>query len=112
MKNHKLCLCALAALLLLLLMAGSAMASSGTFGAIYGTDTLNLRAQGSSSSQWLGSCTRGTWVEINGSQQNISFNLRFICFDDFFNLIISLLVNTDMVNHFKTGIFTQWSEFY
>ena len=54
MKNHKLCLCALAALLLLLLMAGSAMASSGTFGVIYGTDTLNLRAQGSSSSQWLG----------------------------------------------------------
>ena len=51
MKNHKLCLCALAALLLLLLMAGSAMASSGTFGVIYGTDTLNLRAQGSSSSQ-------------------------------------------------------------
>ena len=44
MKNHKLCLCALAALLLLLLMAGSAMASSGTFGVIYGTDTLNLRA--------------------------------------------------------------------
>lgn len=40
MKNHKLCLCALAALLLLLLMAGSAMASSGTFGVIYGTDTL------------------------------------------------------------------------
>ena len=73
MKNHKLCLCALAALLLLLLMAGSAMASSGTFGVIYGTDTLNLRAQGSSSSQWLGSCTRGTWVEINGSQNNFYY---------------------------------------
>ena len=73
MKNHKLCLCALAALLLLLLMAGSAMASSGTYGVIYGTDTLNLRAQGSSSSQWLGSCTRGTWVEINGSQNNFYY---------------------------------------
>ena len=73
MKNHKLCLCALAALLLLLLMAGSAMASSGTFGVIYGTDTLNLRAQGSSSSQWLGSYTRGTWVEINGSPNNFYY---------------------------------------
>lgn len=71
MKNHKLCLCALAALLLLLLMAGSAMASSGTFGVIYGTDTLNLRAQGSSSSQWLGSCTRGTWVEIQRQPEQL-----------------------------------------
>lgn len=40
------------------------------FGVIYRTDTLNLRAQGSSSSQWLGSYPRGTWVEITGSQNN------------------------------------------
>lgn len=40
------------------------------FGVIYRTDTLNLRSQGSSSSQWLGSYTRDTWVEILGSQNN------------------------------------------
>ena len=73
MMNRKLRLCALAAFLLCLLMAGCALAETGTYGVIYGTDTLNLRAQGSSSSQWLGSCTRGTWVEINGSQNNFYY---------------------------------------
>ena len=73
MMNRKLRLCALAAFLLCLLMAGCALAATDTYGVIYGTDTLNLRAQGSSSSQWLGSCTRGTWVEINGSQNNFYY---------------------------------------
>lgn len=50
------------------LFAVSAMAAS--FGVVTGTDTLNLRAQGSSSSQWLGSYSRGTWVEIVGAQNN------------------------------------------
>ena len=73
MMNRKLRLCALAAFLLCLLMAGCALAATDTYGVIYGTDTLNLRAQGSSSSQWLGSYTRGTWVEINGSQNNFYY---------------------------------------
>ena len=74
MKNHfqKLCAFTLTALVLCLLCA-SAMASSGSFGVIYGADTLNLRSQGSSSSQWLGSYARGTWVEINGSQNNFYY---------------------------------------
>lgn len=54
-------------LLLCLLLTGGALAE---FGVIYRTDTLNLRAQGSSSSQWLGSYNRGVWVEILGSQNN------------------------------------------
>ncbi len=54
--------------LLLCLAAGSALAAD--FGVVYRTDTLNLRGQGSSSSEWLGSYSRGTWVEITGSQNN------------------------------------------
>ncbi|MBR3874208.1 MAG: SH3 domain-containing protein [Clostridia bacterium] len=57
-------------LLALLLAVGVASASAAEYGVIYRTDTLNLRAQGSSSSQWLGSYSRGTWVQINGSQNN------------------------------------------
>lgn len=58
----------LLALLACLLFAGGAMAAE--FGVIHRTETLNLRSQGSSSSQWLGSYQQGTWVEIIGSQNN------------------------------------------
>ena len=54
-------------LILCLLLTGGALAE---FGVIHRTDTLNLRAQGSSSSKWLGSYSRGVWVEILGSQNN------------------------------------------
>lgn len=56
------------AVLLAILLAGCAAAAE--YGVIYRTDALNLRSQGSSNSQWLGSYPRGTWVEINGSQNN------------------------------------------
>lgn len=49
-------------------MIGSALAAS--YGLITGTDSLNLRSQGSSSSQLLGTYQRGTWVTLNGSQNN------------------------------------------
>lgn len=52
----------------LCLLAGSAMAAD--FGVVYRTDSLNLRGQGSASSEWLGTYPRGTWVEITGSQNN------------------------------------------
>ncbi len=55
-------------LLASLCMLGGALAE--VFGVVSGTNTLNLRSQGSSSSQWLGSYARGTWVEIVGSQNN------------------------------------------
>ena len=55
-------------LLLCVMMIGTAVAQS--FGVVSRTETLNLRSQGSSSSQWLGSYSRGTWVEITGSQNN------------------------------------------
>lgn len=58
----------LLALLACLLIAGGAMAAE--FGVIHRTESLNLRSQGSSSSQWLGSYQQGTWVEITGSQNN------------------------------------------
>lgn len=54
----------------LLLCAGVAVAVAQSFGVIYNTDTLNLRAEGSSASGWLGSYARGTWVEITGSRNN------------------------------------------
>ena len=59
-----------AAVLLALLCALTVSALADQFGVVYRTDTLNLRSQGSSSSQWLGSYSRGTWVRINGSQNN------------------------------------------
>lgn len=58
----------LAACLLLCMAATCALGEN--YGVVYRTDTLNLRSQGSSSSQWLGSYSRGTWVEIIGSQNN------------------------------------------
>ena len=57
-----------AALLAVLMCMSCALAAE--YGVIYRTETLNLRSQGSSSSQWLGSYPKGTWVEINGSQNN------------------------------------------
>lgn len=66
---RKLRLWAAAALTVVLCLA-AVSALGAEFGVIYRTDSLNLRSQGSSSSQWLGSYTRGTWVEIIGSQNN------------------------------------------
>ncbi|MDD3410921.1 MAG: SH3 domain-containing protein [Eubacteriales bacterium] len=56
-----------ACLALCLLLAGASLAE---FAVVSGTDTLNLRSQGSSSSTWLGAYSRNTWVEILGSQNN------------------------------------------
>lgn len=53
---------------LCLLLSSAALAES--FGVVYNTDSLNLRSQGSSGSQWLGEYGRGTWMEITGSQNN------------------------------------------
>ena len=61
-------LAAVLVFLLCLTMLGTAFADS--FGVISGTNNLNLRSQGSSSSSWLGSYPRGTWVRIIGSQNN------------------------------------------
>jgi len=55
-------------LLLCMMAINGALAQS--FGAIYNTESLNLRADGSSSSTWKGSYTKGTWVEITGSKNN------------------------------------------
>ncbi len=55
-------------ILVFCLLAGSALADE--FGVVYRTDSLNLRREGSSSSEWLGSYPRGTWVTITGSQNN------------------------------------------
>lgn len=65
-KRHLLAAALMAAILCML----TALAVAENFGVVYRTDTLNLRSQGSSSSQWLGSYSRGTWVEIVGSQNN------------------------------------------
>lgn len=67
MKMHRL---AVAATICLLLCLATVGALGENYGVVYRTDTLNLRSQGSSSSQWLGSYNRGTWVEIIGSQNN------------------------------------------
>ena len=56
------------ALLSVMLCLSCALAAE--YGVIYRTESLNLRSQASSSSQWLGSYQKGTWVQINGSQNN------------------------------------------
>ncbi len=54
-------------LLCLLCQVGSAAAQEY---AVVTADVLNLRSTGSSSSAWLGSYTKGTWVTVSGSQNN------------------------------------------
>lgn len=54
--------------LVICLLAQTALAAQ--FGVVHRTNSLNLRGQGSSTSQWLGSYPGGTWVEIIGSQNN------------------------------------------
>lgn len=54
---------------LVLCLATASVLAAG-FGVIYRTESLNLREQGSSTSRWLGSYNKGTWVEISGSQNN------------------------------------------
>jgi len=62
--------CLVGLLTAVLLTLGIACAFAAEYGVVYRTESLNLRAQGSSGSQWLGSYPRGTWVEIDGSQNN------------------------------------------
>lgn len=62
-----------AALCLLLLTTAVGLAVAESFGVIYNTSTLNLRSDGSSSSDWLGAYARGTWVEILGSRNNFYY---------------------------------------
>lgn len=69
MKNRSLKTAAFLMVLLAVVLCSTA-ALAKEYGVIHRTETLNLRAQGSSSSQWLGSYSRGTWVEIIGSQNN------------------------------------------
>ena len=62
----------LGAALLMLLLAVTAVgvAFADTHAVVAGTDTLNLRASGTSNSQWLGTYPRGSWVTVTGSQNN------------------------------------------
>ncbi len=66
--TRKMLLAAILALVLCFTAVGSAMAAG--YGVVSGTNSLNLRAAGSSSSQWMGAYPSGTWVEIVGSQNN------------------------------------------
>lgn len=55
---------------ILLGLTSFSAAIADTFAVVTGTSTLNLRAGASSSTQWLGAYPRGTWVTVNGSQNN------------------------------------------
>ncbi|NCB05310.1 MAG: SH3 domain-containing protein [Clostridia bacterium] len=57
-------------LLLFVLCFSCALAAAEEYAVVYGTDQLNLRAQASSSSGWLGSYQRGTWVAVTGESGN------------------------------------------
>ena len=57
-------------LALVLCLGVLSSASAAGFGMVTGTKSLNLRAAGSSSSEWKGAYPTGTWVEILGSQNN------------------------------------------
>ncbi len=69
-SKPKLGVSALLTLLLCLCLGGAYALSPGDYGVVYGTTSLNLRSQGSSSSQWLGAYPSGTWMQIIGSQNN------------------------------------------
>ncbi len=66
----------LLSLLLCVLTVSGALASgvlAADFGVIHNTDTLNLRADASSSSRLLGTYQKGTWVYITGSKNNFFY---------------------------------------
>ncbi len=60
----------LAAILALGLSLSPAGAAETIYAAVTGTDSLNLRADASSGSKWLGSYDRGAWVTVTGSKNN------------------------------------------
>lgn len=70
-KSAKNALRMLAAVLVLVFgISGLGAALAETYAVVYGTKSLNLRADGSVSSQWLGAYSRGTWVTVSGSKNN------------------------------------------
>lgn len=69
MKRTKLYLVALV-LACALLLAWPAMAGELQFGVVYNTSTLNLRAQPTQYSTWLGQYNAGDWMTISGSSGN------------------------------------------
>lgn len=69
MKKTKLWLAALV-LACALVLALPALAAELQFGAVYNTDTLNLRQQATQNSTWLGQYNRGDWLTIFGSTGN------------------------------------------
>jgi mannosyl-glycoprotein endo-beta-N-acetylglucosaminidase len=60
----------LAMLLVFALTTSSAGAAGENYAVVTGTDTLNLRADASSSSLWLGTYNRGAWVTIYDNKNN------------------------------------------
>lgn len=66
---YKRCVGFLAATLLICCCAVTALAED-TFAVVYGTNSLNLRDQPTTSGEWLGAYPRGTWVTVNGSSGN------------------------------------------
>lgn len=60
----------LIALMVLIMAFCLSAASAEEFAVVYGTKTLNLRTQPSSSSTWLGSYPEGTWIAITGESGN------------------------------------------
>lgn len=70
MKWSRKWLAALVMALLMLFAAGTALADSLRFGVVDGGSTVNLRGGPSTSSQWLGSYKKGTWMQITGESGN------------------------------------------
>ena len=70
MKWSRKWLVALMMALMMLLLAGTALADTLRFGVVEGGSTVNLRGGPSTSSQWLGSYKKGTWMQITGESGN------------------------------------------
>lgn len=70
MKWSKKWLVALLAMLVMVLLASGALADSLRFGTVSGGKSVNLRGTASTSGQWLGSYTKGTWIRILGESGN------------------------------------------
>lgn len=70
MNWNKKWLVALLVMLVAVLMAGAAMADTLRFGTVSGGKTVNLRGSASTRGQLLGTCTRGTWLQILGQSGN------------------------------------------
>jgi uncharacterized protein YgiM (DUF1202 family) len=72
-RSHRVTRLLVSSLCLLLCLTLLGAAAAETYAVVSDTDSLNLRSDANSSSQWLGAYGRGSWVTVKGSKNNFYY---------------------------------------